>query len=83
MKRNKVIVAIIAVLMVIGMMAIAVSAEGAGLDSGISSALSTGIGQVKSDFTSALVYVLPAALGIGSIGIVVTLAWRFFKKVGK
>lgn len=83
MKRNKIIVAVLMVLVVVGMMALAVAAETVPLDSGISTAIQSGVNQVKSDFTSLLGVVLPVALAIGGLGIAIRLGWSFFKKIGK
>jgi|LSQX01.2.fsa_nt_gb hypothetical protein len=55
--------------------------EGVGTE--VMSAFSGGLDQVKTDFLSMLGAAMPVALSIAGVGLAISLAWRYFKKLGK
>lgn len=50
---------------------------------GMTSAVTTAMGQVKTDVFDMIGTVLPYALGILGVGLAITLGIRFFKSIAK
>lgn len=54
-----------------------------GVGTEVMSAFTGGLDQIKTDFLSMIGAALPVALSIAGVGLAISLAWRYFKKLGK